>query len=61
MSDRIDRAKLAKVKFESLLRLAKALKIHGCACGSVECRQDIEEKIIRELDIQSMERHKKES
>lgn len=56
MNDRIDRSKLAKASLKNLIRLAKTLKIHGCACGSIECRQDIEEKVIRELDKQSMER-----
>lgn len=60
MSEHIDRVKLAKASHNNLIRLAKALKLHGCSCSDLICRQDIEEKIARELVRQSMERHKKE-
>jgi hypothetical protein len=60
MSEYIDRVKLAKASHKNLIRLAKALKLHGCSCNDLACRQDIEEKITRELAYQSMERHKKE-
>lgn len=57
MSEHIDRVKLAQARHEDLVRLAKALGIHGCSCGASECRQDIEEKVARALERESMLRH----
>jgi len=57
VSEHIDRAKLARAKPEAVVRLAKALRIHGCACGATECQQDIQEKVARRLAAESMARH----
>ena len=57
MTEQIDRAHLAAAKHENLVRLAKALKLHGCACGAAECTGEIVEAVARELERQSMERH----
>lgn len=57
MSEHVDRVKLGRAKHEDLVRLAKALKLHGCACRAPECRQDIEEKVARAMDWESMARH----
>lgn len=57
MSEHIDRVKLARAKPEDLVRLAKALRLHGCACGAPECRQDIEEKVARTIERESLARH----
>lgn len=57
MSEHIDRVKLARADHTGLVRLAKALRLHGCACGAIECRQDIEEKVARKLEDESMARH----
>jgi hypothetical protein len=40
------------------VRLAKALGLHGCACGADACRQAIEEAVARALERESMARHK---
>ena len=60
MSEHIERKKLALVKPEALVRLAKALRLHGCACGAPECRQDIEEKVARAIERESLARHAQE-
>jgi len=57
VSEHIERRKLAIVKPEALVRLAKALRLHGCACGAPGCRQDIEEKVARAIERGSLARH----
>jgi hypothetical protein len=60
MSEHIERRKLALAKPENLVRLAKALRLHGCACGAPKCQQDIEEKIARTIERESLARHAQE-
>lgn len=57
MSEHIDRVKLARADQDGLVRLAKSLRLHGCACRAPACRQDIEEKVARALERESMSRH----
>lgn len=38
MSEHIDRAQLAKARPENVVRLAKALHLRGCACGTASER-----------------------
>jgi hypothetical protein len=58
MTDHITRQKLARANLAGLVRLAKHLGLHGCACGAAECRQGIEEKVARAIERESMKRHK---
>lgn len=57
MNDHISRQKLARASLPGLVRLAKHLRLHGCACGAIECRQAIEERVARAIERQSMARH----
>ena len=49
MSEHIDRRKLARASLAGLVRLARALGVHGCGCGAASCRQAIEEAVARAL------------
>lgn len=57
MSEHISRQKLARASLDGLVRLAKHLRLHGCACGATACRQAIEEKVARAMEQASMRRH----
>lgn len=60
MSEHISRATLARAKPENVVRLARSLRLHGCACGAAACQQDIEEKVARAIELESMRRHEAE-
>lgn len=57
MNAYIVRHKLARASFDGLVRFAKHLKLHGCACGGAACRQAIEEKVARAMEQASMRRY----
>lgn len=57
MNDHISRQKLARARLDGLVRLAKHLGLHGCACGATACRQAIEEKVARAMEQASMRRY----
>lgn len=59
MSEQITRAHLATARAENLVRLARALRLHGCACGAAKCHGEIIERVVRELERLSMSRHVK--
>lgn len=49
MSFQITRQHLWRTPLTQLLRLARALGVHGCACGAEACRYAIVERVARRI------------